>query len=101
MKGPAIDDFLPGSLELRSGGADADFDVPGAVRGYLEASREHLRELHASVESGRLVNEAHSDLMDRLLRRLFLLSEECYFGEGGEGPPTCASSPSVATPGAR
>ena len=86
MKGPAIDDFLPGSLTLRSAGDDAGFDVPAAVRAYLAASRGWLRELHAKSDSGRLVNEAHSDLIDRLLRRLFELSEECYFGDGGEGP---------------
>ena len=86
VKAPHIDDFLDGSLELRSGGADASFDVPAAVRAYLEAGRGYLRELHATVASGRVVNEAHSDLIDRLLRRLFQLSEECYFGEGGEGP---------------
>jgi [protein-PII] uridylyltransferase len=85
MKAPRIDDFLDASLELRKGGADADFDVPGAARGYLEAGRDYLRELHASGVGGRAVNEAHSDVVDRLLRRLFQLSEECYFGEGGEG----------------
>lgn len=86
MNAPPIDDFLHPSLELRSGGADAGFDVPAAVRAYLKASRAYLLELHAQVESGRIVNETHSDLIDRLLRRLFQLSEECYFGEGGEGP---------------
>lgn len=86
IQGPGIDDYLDASLELRAGGADAHFDVPAAVRGYLEASRAYLHELHGAVDSGRRVNEAHSDLIDRLLRRLFQLSEECYFGEGGEGP---------------
>jgi [protein-PII] uridylyltransferase len=83
---PSIDGYLPDSLELRAGGADAGFDVPAAVRAYLAASRAYLADLHAGVDSGRVVNEAHSDLIDRLLRRLFLLSEERYFGEGGEGP---------------
>ena len=81
VTGPAIGTFLDTSLELRAGGADAAFDVPAAVRAYLEASRGYLRELHATAESGRVMNEAHSDLMDRLLRRLFQLSEQCYFGE--------------------
>ncbi len=84
MKAPRIDDFLDASLELSKGGADADFDVPGAARSYLEAAREYLRELHASGVGGRAVNEAHSDVVDRLVRRLFQLSEECYFGEGGD-----------------
>ena len=86
MKAPSVDDFLHGALELRASGDDAGFDVPAAVRHYLAASRDYLRELHGSSDSGRLVNETHSDLIDRLLRRLFALSEECYFGDGGEGP---------------
>ena len=84
IEAPAIDDHLPRSLEMR-GGAQGGFDVTGGARAYLKTVREHLESLHRSVASGREVNEAHSDLMDRLIRRLFLLSEELYFGAGGEG----------------
>jgi [protein-PII] uridylyltransferase len=83
--GPAIDAYLPRTLELGHGGANDGFDASVAVRGYLGAVREHLASLHRRVGSGRVVNEAHSDLTDRLLRRLFMLSEALYFGEGGEG----------------
>lgn len=86
MRLPQIEEFLPAPLELSAGGRDAGFDVPAAVRGYLQASRAYLGELHATVASGERVNTAHSDLMDRLIRRLFRLSEESYFGDGGEGP---------------
>jgi [protein-PII] uridylyltransferase len=54
------------------------------VRSYLKEVRHYLGSLHASGASGRAVNEAHSDLVDRLVRRLFNLSEERYFSGGGE-----------------
>jgi [protein-PII] uridylyltransferase len=86
MRLPLIDEFLPPALELAAGGRDAGLDVAAAVRRYLQACRAYLGELHASVASGERVNAAHSDLIDRLIRRLFHLSEEWYFGDGGEGP---------------
>jgi len=52
------------------------------VRRYLEEARAYLRELHRSSGSGRVVNEANSDLTDRLLRRLFALAEDGLL-EGG------------------
>jgi [protein-PII] uridylyltransferase len=82
MRLPQIDDFLPARLDP----AGPSVDVPAAVRRYLQASRGYLGELHASVASGERVNLVHSDLIDRLIRRLFRLSEEWYFGDGGEGP---------------
>ncbi len=57
-----------------------------AARAFLGAAREHLRALHEAGGSGRQVNEAHSDLIDDLVRRLFELSEQHYFDEGGDGP---------------
>lgn len=86
MRPPGIEEFLPARLELRANGRDAGFDVPVAVRRYLEAGRAHLARLHETVASGERVNTAHSDLIDLLIRRLFRLSEEGYFAEGGEGP---------------
>jgi [protein-PII] uridylyltransferase len=83
---PQIDEWLPPQLELAAGGRDAGFDVPGAVRRYLQACRAYLGELHASMAGGERVNATHSDLIDRLIRRLFRLSEEYYFSVGGEGP---------------
>ncbi|MBC8187050.1 MAG: HD domain-containing protein [Proteobacteria bacterium] len=76
--------------------------VPAAVKAYLEEVRTHLKFLHgsksrsrvsveesgaASIHSqrvGRRVNEANSDLMDRMIRRLFDLAEEIYRARGQE-----------------
>jgi [protein-PII] uridylyltransferase len=54
------------------------------VREYLAAARAHLAALHRAGASGGKVNETHSDLMDRLVRRLFEYAEEGYFASGGE-----------------
>jgi [protein-PII] uridylyltransferase len=58
--------------------------VSAAVREYLTAARAHLEHMHRTGTPGQQVNEAHSDLMDRLVRRLFEIAEEIYFAEGGE-----------------
>jgi len=78
---PSIDDYLaPSGERLR----DAH-GVSSVVREYLVQARAHLEQLHRSGGSGRQLNEARSDLMDGLVRRLFVLAEEIYFGGGGEG----------------
>ncbi len=61
-------------------GVDAA-DVLRAVRGYLAEAREHLTEVHRTSRSGSRVNALHSDLMDRLVRRLFQIAEAEYFAE--------------------
>ena len=58
--------------------------IPAAIRIYLKASRSHLEALHRESGSGRLVNEANSDLTDSLIRRLFAVAEELILAEGGE-----------------
>jgi [protein-PII] uridylyltransferase len=58
--------------------------VPAAVRAYLEMARTYLAHLHEAAGSGRVVNEANSDLMDRLVRRLFALAEEDILTDGGQ-----------------
>jgi [protein-PII] uridylyltransferase len=52
-----------------------------AVRAFLDAGRKHLLDLHDLGESARTVNEEHADLMDRLIRRLFRLSEDRFFAD--------------------
>jgi [protein-PII] uridylyltransferase len=52
------------------------------VRAHLEDVRAHLETLHRSTRSGRRVNEANSDLTDRLVRRLFQLAEEELLSDG-------------------
>lgn len=69
---PAIDAFL---VEIE-GRHDIDLEVSPLVRRYLGVVRAYLIRLHRELGSGRVVNEANSDLMDRLLRRLFVLVEE-------------------------
>jgi [protein-PII] uridylyltransferase len=62
----------------------SDADVLRSVRGYLAAVREHLTEVHRSSRSGSLVNGLHSDLMDRLVRRLFQIAESEHFTQQRE-----------------
>ncbi len=65
--------------------------VPGAeaatldaVRTFLAAARNDLAARHRAGASGAEINSRHSDLMDRLLRRLFQLAETEFFAEGHE-----------------
>ncbi|MCH8084039.1 MAG: hypothetical protein IH885_07360, partial [Myxococcales bacterium] len=60
--------------------------VVSAARAYLAAAHGHLQDLHGSGALGHRVNEAHSNLIDRLVRRLFRLAEEGYFSDGREDP---------------
>ena len=79
MSAPAVERWL---AELGSRGPiarDEEPEVLGAVRGYLAAAREQLGDLHRASRSGSRVNALHSDLMDRLVRRLFQLAESEYF----------------------
>jgi [protein-PII] uridylyltransferase len=76
---PSVD----GHFAQLAPGADRG-DVTRIVREVLAAARVHLAALHRGGASGRQVNETHSDLMDRLVRRLFEYAEEGYFAAGGE-----------------
>jgi [protein-PII] uridylyltransferase len=69
--------------ELGERGAHAGTaaDVLRCVRGYLATAREYLAEVHRTSRSGSRVNALHSDLMDRLVRRLFQIAEAEYFAE--------------------
>ena len=70
-------------LERRGGSASADGDnVQPVVQRYLEALRTHLREQHRAGFGGGATNALHSDLMDRLLRRLFQVAEGESFAAG-------------------
>jgi [protein-PII] uridylyltransferase len=74
---------LEAYLEALSAGdrESTDTNLARVVRRYLEAGREQLERLHRRVHSGRAVNEAHSALMDRLVRQLFALAEERAYAE--------------------
>jgi [protein-PII] uridylyltransferase len=75
---PALDGYLA------PGPTGPPEEVPAAIREYLAQVRAHLEHLHRGGASGAQVNEIHSDLMDRLVRRLFEMAEEIYFSSGGE-----------------
>lgn len=83
MRAPSIDAHL---AQLDSGAAIAETDrnLASLVRGYLDESREYLRTLQETTGSGRAVNEANSDLTDRLVRRLFSLAEDNLLADGGQ-----------------
>lgn len=82
MAAPTIDEALD-RLRDAEGDRDRDREMAAAVRAHLEKVRSHLAELHRRSESGRAVNEANSDLTDRLIRRLFAFAEERIVAEGG------------------
>jgi len=77
-RGPSIDAVLA-PLKDATGGA-----VVPVVRQYLSDVRAHLRELVIAGAGGAFVNQTHSDLIDRLVRRLFEFAEAAYFAGGAE-----------------
>ncbi|MEX2205126.1 MAG: [protein-PII] uridylyltransferase [Myxococcota bacterium] len=74
---PLCDDFF-GIAAPRGSGPSSQYLNP-FVRSYLDAVRAHLLELHDSRAPSRSVNEEHSELVDRLIRKLFRLAEDRYF----------------------
>lgn len=80
---PAIESFLT-DTEPGQGATPSDAGVASAVRAYLAEARAHLSRLHREGAGGQQVNEANSDLVDRLLRRLFRLAETAYYAGGAE-----------------
>lgn len=81
MKAPSID----GALQVLQGTDSASLaGLAPIVKAHLEDTRSYLAELHRESCSGRVVNEANSDVTDRLVRRLFGLAEENVLAEGGE-----------------
>jgi len=80
----ALDRFLTGLEPGRSREGNGAGQVLGVVRAYLAEVRAHLEGLHRAGADGQTVNEANSDLVDRLVRRLFRLAEAEYFAAGGE-----------------
>jgi len=77
-RGPSIDAVLA-RVQDASGGL-----VVPIVRQYLGDVRAFLRELQVSGAGGAVVNETHSNLIDRLVRRLFEFAEAAYFARGAE-----------------
>ncbi len=80
MSIPVIDIRLE---ELKASGLPLARAIPAAIRTFLAETRAYLAEVHTGSPAGRVVNEANSDLTDRLIRRLFALAEEVIIDEGG------------------
>ena len=78
MGGPSIDAHLARVRDTSAGAV-----VP-VVRQYLGDVHAFLSELQTSGAGGAVVNETHSDLIDRLVRRLFEFAEEDYVARGAE-----------------
>ncbi len=76
---PSLDEAL-GALRDQ----EDEQGVSRRVLQHLTQVRAYLAELHASSLSGRAVNEANSDLTDRLVRRLYALAEARFVAEAGE-----------------
>ncbi len=80
LETPSIESYL---AELPTDPDARQAAVTPAVRAYLEDVRAHLESLHRGGDSGRRVNEANSDLTDRMVRRLFELAQEIHLARGG------------------
>ena len=78
---PIVEEVLP---DLRRSGPEPERAVTLRVREFIGQVREYLRELHREQAPGSQVIQAHSDLTDRLVRRLFHLAEESLLADGGE-----------------
>jgi len=70
-------------LEQGAGAGPSD-GTHEVVRVYLGAAREELVARHREGSGGAAINALHSDLMDRLVRRLFRRAERGYFASGHE-----------------
>jgi [protein-PII] uridylyltransferase len=81
---PGIDDYLADLEPGRGRAADATAEVVHAVRRYVGDVRAYLEKRHANREESAAVNASHSDLMDRLIRRLFEMAETAHYAEGGD-----------------
>jgi [protein-PII] uridylyltransferase len=80
---PSIDVYFG---DENSAARRGEAGVVSAARAYLAAGREQLQNLHDSGALGHRVNETYSNLIDRLVRRLFRFAEEDYFSDGREIP---------------
>jgi [protein-PII] uridylyltransferase len=79
-RAPEIDQYLEALPHDPKERVDA---MPAIVKRYLADVRAHLAWLHETSGSGRAVNEANSDMMDRMIRRLFAVAEEIHLARGG------------------
>jgi [protein-PII] uridylyltransferase len=78
-RAPSIDALLVGLPDDPDAKIQAVAEI---VKTHLSEVRAHLEGIHRTSGSGRRVNEANSDLIDRLIRRLFNLAEDIYLARG-------------------
>ena len=78
---PVVEEILP---ELRHCGPEPERTVPARVKQFISEVRAYLTELHYDNAPGIEVIQTHSDLTDRLVRRLFQLAEESLLADGGD-----------------
>jgi len=81
---PSVDRFLPEFISHREPRDGEDAKTASGARAYLTSVRKFLVARHEAGESGQRINEAHSDALDRLLRRLYGLAESHHYADGGE-----------------
>jgi len=87
---PAIESYLASLGTPEPGPPRVGDGVSGAVHEYRAAVLSYLGERQAAGASGRETNELHSDLTDRLVRRLFARAEEAHLAsEGDVHHPAC------------
>ncbi|MCP5039876.1 MAG: [protein-PII] uridylyltransferase, partial [bacterium] len=80
MAAPVVEEILP---ELRNCGEDPERTLPQRAKAFVSEMHEHLTGLHRQQVTGFEVIQLHSDLTDRLVRRLFHLAEESLLADGG------------------
>ncbi len=78
---PSIDEYLP---DLRSCGPEPEKGIALRLKQYLAEVRDYLADYHRETASGQKVIEKNSDLIDRVVRRLFALAEEGLRADGGQ-----------------
>jgi [protein-PII] uridylyltransferase len=79
-----VDRFLPEFIPHRDSRENQDVESASGARAYLRSVREFLAARQEAGKSGQGINEANSDALDRLLRRLYELAESQYYADGGE-----------------
>ncbi|MEM9174891.1 MAG: DUF294 nucleotidyltransferase-like domain-containing protein [Myxococcota bacterium] len=89
MSAPSPEAGRPPSIETQLAELPPEPDarqnaVAPAVKRFLGDVRTYLEGMHREYGSGRRVNEANSDLMDRMIRRLFTLAEDLHRARDGE-----------------
>ncbi len=65
--------------QLDGGKNPDEREISAAIREYVKEARVQLFAWHSQGASGRKINEANSDCIDRLIRRLFQMAEEEYY----------------------